>query len=247
MNDLSLPEHFIINGKMLFIPARRQLRSADNSQLFTLYTPASECLKLLLLHKGKVIPREELIQISWGSKSAQYISNNTFYQTVSHLRKILTEAGYGDLIRTIPRKGLTVESSVLVEYVPASGPAGHDVVRAITKPRRVTQNRILIVLFVSLMCLSGCIEYFSLTQDVFYDYASFWNNQCHIFYSPGLSQKATSIILKPFSVNCDKPRTLYVTGNHNMVRSSVIFCDEKDKKKQSCHTTLIISPGGRDE
>ncbi len=243
MNDLSLPEHFIINGQMLFIPARRQLRSSDHSQLFTLHTPASECLKLLLLQKGKIIPREELIQASWGTKSAQYISNNTFYQTVSHLRKILAEAGYHDLITTIPRQGLTVESSVSVEYVPASGPADKDVVQEMTTPGRVSQNRILLVLFVSLMCLSGCIEYFIHTQDVFYDYASFRINECHIFYSPDLNRETAGLLLKPFSVNCNKPHSLYVTGHKNTVRSSVIFCDEKDKKKRTCHTALIISPG----
>ena len=243
MNELSLPEHFIINGLMLFIPTRRQLCSADNSQLFTLHTPASECLKLLLLHQGEIISREELIQVAWGSKSAQYISNNTFYQTISHLRKILAEAGYSDLITTIPRKGLMVESFVPVEYVPVSVPSDPSVAQVMARPRCVTLNRILIVLFVSLMCLSGCIEYFSFTQDVFYDYASFRNNQCHIFYSPGLSREAAGMILKPFAVNCNKPHSLYVTGNKNTVRRSVIFCDETNKNKRACHTALTISFG----
>ena len=64
-------------------------------------------LQTLMEYKGKIVPRDEIIEKLW--ESDQFIDDNTLTVNVARLRKKLDIIGMGDMIRTKKGIGYIVE------------------------------------------------------------------------------------------------------------------------------------------
>ncbi|KEY58910.1 winged helix-turn-helix domain-containing protein [Serratia sp. DD3] len=106
---------FVINDLVTYIPEQhRLLPNGKKGNETILNIPASRCLQLLLSNPGKVISQQDFFAFAWQSQG-RYVTNNTFYQNVSLLRRGLVSAGIKEeVIKTVPKKGLLFCGTVQV-------------------------------------------------------------------------------------------------------------------------------------
>ncbi|HAU4332808.1 TPA: CadC family transcriptional regulator [Citrobacter freundii] len=106
---------FLLNGTVVFWPERNLLHAkSDETKRLTLNTPAARCLSLLIQRQGQVIERDYFFEHVWFINGAQ-VTNNTFYQNISLLRRAFKELGLNEeLIVTVPRVGIRLEPQLQV-------------------------------------------------------------------------------------------------------------------------------------
>lgn len=107
---------FIINEEITFDPDKCIIRNIMHNQEIRLNMPASRCLTLLLMNPHSVISREHFLEEVW-QKNGVVVSQNTYYQNISILRKTLKQAGLrGEFIVTVPHKGLTLCQNITITH-----------------------------------------------------------------------------------------------------------------------------------
>lgn len=110
---------YLLNEFALFDPEERSLTplQAASARKITLHTPASECLRHLLLHNGQVVSQKYLFEQIW-EKNGTCVTVNTLYQNIVSLRKAFKAVGFNDeVIKTLPKVGFKI-SVVLKEVTP---------------------------------------------------------------------------------------------------------------------------------
>ena len=100
---------YIINNEVIFNVNMNELQPVgDNGESVTLNAPTARCLQLLLESNGKIISREEFLDSVWKTRGV-VVSQNTFYQNISLLRKSLVKAGLSqDIIVTVRQRGFVL-------------------------------------------------------------------------------------------------------------------------------------------
>lgn len=112
-----MKNHYIIGNCLLFDPVKNTLTmSGSHTGKVVLSKPAARCLVLLIERQGEVISHDDFITEVWGKKGV-VVTKNTYYQSISLLRKKLKELGFDDnIIVTLPRRGLMLaKESCVVE------------------------------------------------------------------------------------------------------------------------------------
>lgn len=116
--ELKMKDKLLIDKSVVFHPDTCRLvpvggKGTEN----TLNIPSCRCLHLLLQRQGELITQHELIKEVWGKKG-QYATANTFYQSISLLRRALKTAGlHGRVIQTIPKEGIRFCRTVTLSKV----------------------------------------------------------------------------------------------------------------------------------
>lgn len=107
---------YLLGGLVVFWPERNVLHAmSDETKRLSLSNPASRCLLLLIQQQGQVIERDYFFQHVWINNGAQ-VTNNTFYQNISLLRRAFKEFGLNEeLIVTVPKVGIRLEPQLVVE------------------------------------------------------------------------------------------------------------------------------------
>lgn len=107
--------YYIINEDIEFHPATSTLRNIHNPRnMVALNSPSGRCLLLLINRLGEVVTQNEFMDFVWKQRGLM-VTSNTYYQSISILRKGLKSIGMGDdLIVTIPRIGLTLASETRI-------------------------------------------------------------------------------------------------------------------------------------
>lgn len=102
---------YIINNEVIFKANTNELQPlGENGEEVTLNAPTARCLQLLLEKNGKIISREEFLDTVWKTRGV-VVSQNTFYQNISLLRKSLLKAGLSqDIIVTVRQRGFVLAS-----------------------------------------------------------------------------------------------------------------------------------------
>lgn len=118
-----LNEYYIINDEVIYFPHENKLSPVgDDGQKISINAPVGRCLHLLIDNKGSVVSRDDFLEAVW-NRNGSFVSQNTFYQNISLLRKSLKTAGLTeDVIVTVRRKGFALSKNVKVEAVPYSVP-----------------------------------------------------------------------------------------------------------------------------
>ncbi|HGY4579164.1 TPA: transcriptional regulator [Klebsiella variicola] len=115
MDDAVLFNGCMINHEIVFNANMNELRPlSGDGECVTLNAPTARCLLLLLQNSGKVISRDEFLAAVWENRGV-VVSQNTFYQNISLLRKSLLKAGLSeDIIITVRQKGFSVAPDTLI-------------------------------------------------------------------------------------------------------------------------------------
>jgi len=109
---------FLINKEIIFDVNSCELRTLkpDGTKV-TLNAPTARCLQLLIEHGGKVVSRDDFLERVWMARGI-VVSQNTFYQNISLLRKSLKKAGLTDeIIVTVRRNGFILAPGTHLEIV----------------------------------------------------------------------------------------------------------------------------------
>ncbi|RJT46148.1 winged helix-turn-helix domain-containing protein [Rahnella woolbedingensis] len=110
---------YLLNDIVLFDPEERSLVQIDaaRARKIILHSPASECLRLLLLHNDQPVSQKYLFDQVW-EKNGAFVTVNTLYQNKGLIRKGLKVAGLtDDVIKTLPKIGFKISVN-LSEIVP---------------------------------------------------------------------------------------------------------------------------------
>lgn len=115
MDDAVLFNGCMINHEIVFNANMNELRPlSGDGECVILNAPTARCLLLLLQNSGKVISRDEFLAAVWENRGV-VVSQNTFYQNISLLRKSLLKAGLSeDIIITVRQKGFSVAPDTLI-------------------------------------------------------------------------------------------------------------------------------------
>lgn len=109
---------FLINKEIIFDVNSCELRALkpDGTKV-TLNAPTARCLQLLIENGGKVVSRDDFLERVWMARGI-VVSQNTFYQNISLLRKSLKKAGLTDeIIVTVRRNGFILAPGTHLEIV----------------------------------------------------------------------------------------------------------------------------------
>lgn len=107
---------FIINDEIIFDANSFELKSLHNvGEAVILNAPTSRCLQLLIEKKDEVVSRDNFLEQVWRTRGI-VVSQNTFYQNISLLRKSLKNAGLtDDIIITVRRKGFSLAPHIRIQ------------------------------------------------------------------------------------------------------------------------------------
>ncbi|WP_434586687.1 winged helix-turn-helix domain-containing protein [Klebsiella sp. R390] len=121
---------YIINGEVVFDVNDNGLRPlGEHGERVSLNAPTARCLQLLLESHGKIVSREEFLDTVWKTRGV-VVSQNTFYQNISLLRRSLSKAGLSkDIISTVRQQGfvLTSDSHIISSFKTEDVPAEQEV------------------------------------------------------------------------------------------------------------------------
>ncbi|HGF0148779.1 TPA: transcriptional regulator [Klebsiella variicola] len=110
---------YIINDEVVFNTDVNELQPVvgKGHEVITLNTPTARCLQLLLENNGKIISRDEFLSAVWEERGV-VVSQNTFYQNISLLRKSLLRAGLTqDVVVTVRQRGFVIATGTVIRQV----------------------------------------------------------------------------------------------------------------------------------
>ncbi|HBR0861813.1 TPA: winged helix-turn-helix domain-containing protein, partial [Klebsiella pneumoniae] len=91
--------------------------AGKDHEAITLNTPTARCLQLLLESNGNIISRDEFLSAVWKERGV-VVSQNTFYQNISLLRKSLLRAGLTqDVVVTVRQRGFVIATGTVIRQV----------------------------------------------------------------------------------------------------------------------------------
>lgn len=240
-------EVYVINNHVIFSPLQRVLHPADSEDKHSIQTPACLCLVFLLRNQGSVVTRENLINFAWGDGAVAYVTNNTFYQTISHLRKILDAVGCDNMVTTIPRIGLTIGTEHIIELRPHEIVSTPDAPAAPAAPvafppapPRAKKNVLFILLCVAMFMLPAVIgKIISGHQDVFSRWSVLPGQSCEVRYRGEDDAARIEQEMRENNVSCQGNSALFITLNPQVRRTSFVICQAYSSRKQQCQVLLI--------
>ncbi|HBT4850725.1 TPA: hypothetical protein MB351_001837 [Klebsiella pneumoniae] len=110
---------YIINDEVIFNMDVNELQpvAGKDHEAITLNTPTARCLQLLLESNGNIISRHEFLSAVWEERGV-VVSQNTFYQNISLLRKSLLRAGLTqDVVVTVRQRGFVIATGTVIRQV----------------------------------------------------------------------------------------------------------------------------------
>lgn len=179
--------HFILNKNVSFNVAERTV--SDGKTQHVLSNPACRLLLVLLENNNRLMTREELLQKVWGDFGLTP-SSNSLNNNISILRKIFTEFGIHDVLKTVPKQGfeLALENLQVNEKS-----RDYLVMQAISKPEKepsVHKTRLIKwtgVLFIIIgLAIALYLNFFDKREDVTLLKQV---QQCKIFYHSKVNAK----------------------------------------------------------
>lgn len=110
---------YIINDEVVFNMDVNELQpiAGKDHDAITLNAPTARCLQLLLESNGNIISRDEFLSAVWEERGV-VVSQNTFYQNISLLRKSLLRAGLTqDVVVTVRQRGFVIATGTVIRQV----------------------------------------------------------------------------------------------------------------------------------
>ncbi|WP_345830792.1 winged helix-turn-helix domain-containing protein [Erwinia sp. HDF1-3R] len=99
-----------INNKISFEPEKRRISWGD--EFSGLSVSAALCLELLIDNAGELVTHQQLYDFAW-RRFGMEPTSTSLYQNISSLRRTFSKTGLrADIIRTIPRRGFLLSSSI---------------------------------------------------------------------------------------------------------------------------------------
>lgn len=255
-----MSKKIILNGIAAFLPEKHKIIAINGGQPpLSLSIPASRCLSLLITHQGEVIPREHFFQEVWLSNGAQ-VTNNTFYQNISLLRRAFKEFGLNEeFIVTVPKVGIKLEEALQIKVYDEDAVSENAILPSPTLPIQIQspdikrrtpsvlrQGWIGASALVLILCIGAALLTWQASMDkLFTKFEPLTvQNNCSYFVNPDTSDyKKHRSFVSAFNLNCEIFRYIYLTAYNNFARFSVVACQRPASiwRENLCVTHYIIT------
>ncbi|MEW5560486.1 winged helix-turn-helix domain-containing protein [Enterobacter asburiae] len=235
-------EQYILDGRWYFSTEEPILRDMNLQQEVKLQRPACRCLALLIKHRGVLIPQNDLITYAWGEERSQYITPNTFYQSMHHLRQSLAQAGLPDVIFTVTRKGIGISSELSIIPATVSVPPLHNQHRwhsFLSVGGYLSATAIIIFCCIIFLIWKNSSEK---RDNIFRNY-TLKQQQCQIYSSPGnLTDNKINFLLQRAGITCSENMTIFITVALGGERKSLLACSGYTTQARQCQVFIIMDP-----
>ncbi|MBL5825943.1 winged helix-turn-helix domain-containing protein [Serratia fonticola] len=249
-----MSKSFLINNTVLYFPETHCLAlRSDPTVVAHLHVPASRCLLLLIERKGEIISQREFFEKVWESNGT-YVTANTFYQSISHLRKGLKTVGLtGDVIKSLSKQGMTLSAETTIVEYDESQPILLEIPDEKTtesQPRRFPYWKTSAFIALAIIILSSIVLYSSSSpresQSLLRYKPLTQKNGCNFMApeSKRMTERYLSFI-KDNEIPCGTGEFAYLNMPNNIPRVSVFICDG-DINLSTTHCTTHYFPGGND-
>ncbi|MFO6300240.1 winged helix-turn-helix domain-containing protein [Rahnella selenatireducens] len=268
-----MKKEFILNDAVRFEPEKNSLTSihAKPVQKIILHTPASECLRQLLLHNNQVVSQKFLFEHVW-EKNGAFVTVNTLYQNIGSVRKGLKLAGIAeDVVTTLPKIGFRISVSIKesdcetaiipseVSEIETEGITENGMKASVKGGNNVHQPRFfvfagvnkmfllgfIIVVFVSVAMFNLYYQKYPTGRAYYAGYSSAGKvSGCELYSSyPGdkKSIELFSMLLSHRPIQCQPGSIAYMTVNRMYEVSSVIICDKAITENDAQCKSLLFS------
>ena len=237
-------ELYLINQLVEFNPDNKSLVNRQTGRSIQLQLPASLCFLYLITHASDIVSQNTLIKVGWGERN-NVTTTNTLYQAILTLRNALADVGLPrDTVKTISRRGLTLNENTLVETITlshddvslsASIPV-HDDHEVILPPAQATQlawwNLLLTASAVIVILIIWLVWYQTRPTMPFNNFVSISmqipsRQNCKIYYSPNEQDHEGYFSLMQLHPElCEKNKHVFLTGYRKTERVVAFVCDK---------------------
>lgn len=244
---------FLLNSTVVFWPERNVLYAkSDETKRITLSNPATRCLLLLIQQQGQVIERDYFFEHVWYINGAQ-VTNNTFYQNISLLRRAFKELGLNEeLIVTVPKVGIRLEPQLEVLEQKIEEPLSDlSVTPSVTPVNTVTKSlrmRSLCWILAGVVC---CVIAAIVTWEAQFDpklsrYVSLGVGEgCHWYVNQDvLKFDQHQQFIKTNTLDCQSYPWVYLTLYPNFPRISALTCRKQFSRWQDNDCVTHYSSSG---
>lgn len=256
-------KQIILNGVAAFLPEKNRIISINNNQPpLSLSIPASRCLALLISHQGQVVLREHFFREVWENNGAK-VTNNTFYQNISLLRRAFKEFGLNeDYIVTVPKVGIKLENTLQITHSEEELPVKVDPIlpaSSVSSPEQnLAPNDIHHVRFlfrqgwfgvsalISVLCLAAV--FLTWQDSIDKRFAEFkpliTQNGCSYYANFDTNDyKKHHSFVRDYNLNCENFKYVYLTAYINFARFSAVACEHPFSawRKNHCVTHYVIT------
>lgn len=255
-------KQIILNGVAAFLPEKHRIIAINSDKPpLSLSIPASRCLALLVNYQGEVVLRERFFHEVWVSNGAQ-VTNNTFYQNISLLRRAFKEFGLNeDYIVTVPKVGVKLENTLKI----TRSEEGENIVTELpqpstpvqTQPRKVVQRLSSsltrgwfgVSAMVLVLCLGGALLTWQASMDNrFTEFKPLiTQSNCSYFVNSDTTDyKKHRLFVRDFKLSCEDFHYVYLTAYNNFARFSAVACEGPFSawRKNHCVTHYVIADNG---
>lgn len=245
-------EIIVVNRRIVFHPKKRMLKHVLSGSCVTLHTPATYCLLYLLLNREHLCNKEDLIKHSWCQDSST-ITDNTYYQMIFHLRKGLESVGGDQVLLTIPRRGLQINTEVSVQVfnlkeVTYIGSGKQEktneplISGASTATKKNLKKLSFIAFFIALLLI--LIDVINMTHaksiNVTQGYEAFSYKKCAVKYNQFIQEADIKKWIEIANIDCTWPQSVIMTRSENNARLSTIVCHGDSFMGKQCSLTLFV-------
>lgn len=247
-----MQKSYVINDAVIFYPDEHRLVKKDDPSVdILLNIPASRCLALLIEREGDLITQKEFFAEVWESQGT-YVTQNTFYQNISLLRKALKSAGLVDNpIKTVLKRGMTLAETINVTTLEDPSQVASMEKNFPDRPPSIKNTWLIPVtlkikwLYLLLLALFTLFSlgYYQEKQsniDLFASYKRYGEiNDCQIMIP---DEVATTDIytsfLKSKPISCQGKSIVYLTADREVPHISMIQCTQDiHSQAAKCHSS----------
>lgn len=250
---LSSSKQYKINHQVIFTPAKQELTDTQYHRRSQLQTPACLALEILLRNHGKLLARDDIIIYAWGHEALKYVSNNTFYQTMSHLRKSLEMVGCTGIINTIPRRGVQINADIHVDTFCDTPSEKNDAQDKPAPPsirppqpgiklllRRLDLYPVITTLLIIAIYITHLVTHKTESTYTTKNYQLMKTGMCQVRFMGTADNSVITRLLNRYNLDCHFPAEITITLNSLSDRQSIIVCGNKKAIRPACKTIIEV-------
>lgn len=244
---------FIINDKVVYDRYKGTVYNISNDEfIVTLQNPANQCLAILIEKQPEIVHQDYFFYHVW-EKNGLPVNVNTFYQSISLIRKALKSVGLEeDIIKTTPRLGISIPEYIDIVHIqdqeenkqpsPTETPINLEnkeennsenlIIDNKNKNSSVMPGKNKYIFSLLIIIISSILTYSSKT---FFETGSFSGyqyygkyNHCEIYTSNSFSSvEYISGLAKKLGIPCENNSTLYYSTIRGVYVDTFFHCKDR--------------------
>lgn len=230
---------FIIDEEIVFIPAEKKLSSLRNNKTVIMFSTGTRCLEYLLAKQGVVVSQKELIPVCWeGENSLKTVTQATYYQCLTDLRRNFKELGYSKpLISTVRGQGVKINADININLTEEDEKSHPETRSETTKPpiRYIFKKSyklwiaVMLVITICIVALFIIIRNTPPENNMQENYHTVDGYPgCYFFNNENVSNDFAKDFLHKKNFNCEEGKNYYISYFSAAPRLTIFSCSNSE-------------------